>query len=734
MAREGIKIKLDRFRFKACLFALISFVPIYSEELGLGVDSPAAQLFQDLELVRMIDKQVHDRLPLIVNYQLQGGYFTMPSARTFDAGVLGFGYSYVPPYNIWNLGFQFFDHIEATGNYWVFRGVPECNFGHKGFGDDAERAANVKFILLRKKDGFSFLPDFALGWNDFLGTCRFNSFYVVATQEFLDYNFEATLGWGRGRIQGFYGGLAWTPFRHSKYFWKNLTLAAEYDANNYRRHGPEHQSGRIVKSRINAGAQLKLGDWFRFSASSIRGDDWAASGAIEYDLGSSSGFFPKIYDPPAYSSPVDTQPIGLLRTRDELAQEIAYALKDQGFDLYSLYLIPEERGKDRLWMKIINVRYREEGEVRRRIELVLASLAPSNVTTITVVTEADGVPSQEYRFRLEDLKRYKAGRMGEDEFRIIAPLREASSRPSEYEAALLYQRSKPIWILTFRPWLRSFFGSNKGKYKYEVGFSLGPDGYLFNEIYYSLYGSYTAFSSTQNISDRDSNNPSHIINVRTDSLRYNQASSFHLDQAFVQKSWNWGGGWLSRLALGYFETAYGGIATETLYYPVNFNWAIGFQAATLWKRKYYGIGFARKIRKLTNDGYQYFPYTGLQYFVDFYYEYKPYNLDFKISAGQFLARDKGIRIEGSRTFLSGLRVGLWYTYTNGNDVIGGRRYYDKGFYISMPLDFFLNKSSRTRISYAMSAWLRDIGAQGATGKPLYPTLYWERYNTKPVIY
>jgi len=415
-------------------------------------------------------------------------------------------------------------------------------------------------------------------------------------------------------------------------------------------------------------------------------------------------------------------------------QELAYAFQEQGFDLYNLYLIPGENGKDGLWMKIVNVRYREEEEVRSRIEYVLAALTPSNIETITAVTEADGVPIHEYQFRTQDLKRYAEGKLGEAEFRVVAPTREASSKPGEYDAARLFQRHKRIWILTFRPWLRTFLGSSRGKFKYEVGFALNPEGYLFDEIYYNLCGTYTVKSSAMDIDSKDAANPSRIINVRTDSILYNQSNSFHLDQAFVQKSWNMGQGWFSRLSLGYFETAYAGAALETLYYPVHFNWAIGFEVSSLLKRGYYGVGFQRKIRKLTDNGPVYFPYTGLQYFAEFYYQYKPFNLDFKISAGQFLARDKGIRIEGGRTFLSGLRVGLWYTLTNAEDVIGLRRYYDKGFSITLPLDIFMNKTSRTRIGYSMSAWLRDCGARAATGKQLYPTLYWERYNTKPVIY
>jgi hypothetical protein len=351
----------------------------------------------------------------------------------------------------------------------------------------------------------------------------------------------------------------------------------------------------------------------------------------------------------------------------------------------------------------------------------------------TCVLEADGIVEHEYRFRAEDLKRFAEGKMGENEFRVIAPLQEVGKKPNDYESVPLFQRSKRIWLLTFRPWLRNFFGSSTGKYKYETGFSLGPEGYLFDQIYYTLYGTWTLFSSMQKMGGKDILNPSRLLIVRTDTLQYNQANSFHVEQAFLQKSWNLGHGWFTRVALGYFEMAYAGISWEALYYPVNSDWAIGIEVAPLLKRDYYGLGFQRKVAKLTGNVYEYFPYTGLQYFVDFYYEYKPYHLEFKASVGQFLARDKGIRLEAARVFPSALRVGLWYTLTNANDVVNNHRYYDKGVSITMPLDFFLNKSSRTRIGWAMAAWLRDCGAVAATGKKLYPTLYYERFNPKPML-
>lgn len=700
----------------------------------LGFHDRTEQLFRDLELVRLIDEEIHDKLPVLYNYQGLGGYFTMPSARMPESGMVGFGYSALSPYNVWNLSVQFFDHVETVGTYWIYKGITEGNFGHLGFGDDADRSANLKLSLLKREDGFPFLPDLSLGWVDFLGTGRFNSFFAVATKEFLRLNCEATLGWGSGRIQGFFGGIAWTPWRRASHFLKGLTLAAEYDAINYKKHPQEHPGGRTVHSRVNAGAHYRFGNYLQASASSIRGVDWAASVSMHYPLGETRGLFPKLYDPPMYQGPVDIEPIGRLRSGEETARDLAYAFKEQGFDLTQAYLVPSREGKDALWLKVANLRYRNEEVIRERVEQVLSLLSPSNLSHVTTVLEAEGVEIQEYRFRTLELERYREGFLGENEWNVISPPQEAGSKPDCRDGALVYRRKKPLWILTFRPRIYSYFGSSTGKYKGQFGFAMGPEGYLFDDLYYCVEATLTFFSMLQNINSWDVLNPSRIINVRTDNILYQKAHSFHIEKAFMQRSWNLGQGWFTRFAGGYFEMAYGGLAWEALYYPVQFHWAIGFEAAVVWKRRYYGMGFYNKIRKLTPEGVIWVPYTGLQYFVDFYYDYKPLNIDFKVSVGQFLARDKGVRFDGGRTFSSGLRVGLWYTFTNANDIINGSRYYDKGFSITMPLDLFMNQTSRTRVGYGMSAWLRDCGAKAFTGKELHPTIYNERYTQNPIFY
>ncbi|MBP7074946.1 MAG: YjbH domain-containing protein, partial [Rhabdochlamydiaceae bacterium] len=116
--------------------------------------------------------------------------------------------------------------------------------------------------------------------------------------------------------------------------------------------------------------------------------------------------------------------------------------------------------------------------------------------------------------------------------------------------------------------------------------------------------------------------------------------------------------------------------------------------------------------------------------LNFYYTLKPWNLDCKITAGQFLAKDRGVKFEINRWFKSGLQVGLWYTITNGHDHVNHHIYYDKGFAFYIPIDMFLRQSSPTYVGYAMSAWLRDIGAIANNGKSLYSTIRLERLNLR----
>jgi hypothetical protein len=713
-----------RFLLYKKILALFLFTPFL-----LKGNERESSLFTDLETIERINKEIKDELPLFYNYSFVGGYFTMPSARMAKSGTIAAGAARLPPYNNYGLNFQVFDHLEISGNYRIFKGITEQNFGNQGFGDDAERIGNFKFALLLPEDGYSMLPAIVLGAEDFVGTRRFHAKYAVITKSFLGANLELSFGWGKGRIKGPFGGGAWSPFRHQKSFLKNFSILAEYDAVNYKKHAHEHPKGRRVASRINVGASYLAWDALQLSFSSLRGREIAASASLRYPLGTSLGLFPKVQDAVPYCSPIDTEPLGPLRSQKQLAHELAYAFSDQGLDLFTVYLLYTPDRKKMLYLKVVNNRYREEKVVRDRIEHLLSALIPSDVDLIRVVIESDAIATQSYLYRREDLVNYRTGVIGKFELETLSPMEEPVRKPGIYDSTPLFHRRKEVWSLTFCPRLLTFFGSAKGKLKYSLGLTASPEGYLFDQVYYKFLFSYAIKSSLAGLGQQDALNPSYLINVRTDTLRYYQTNSVSMEEAFLQKGWNIIPGIYGRVATGYFEPAYGGFAGELLYFPVQSCFAVGVEAATVWKRHYKGVAFTGKIRKLLKDGtVTHVPFLGQQYFVDLYYDFKPLHLEFKATAGQFLAKDLGVRVEAARYFPSGLRFSIWYTYTSARDIVNGRKYHDQGFAFYIPFDMFLRQSSRTYLGYAMSVWLRDQGAQAATGKPLYWTLKEARYN------
>ncbi len=102
------------------------------------------QLMHDLLIVNCVDCQLCDRMPVTYNHLLEGGYINMPSARMGQEGEIAFGWASVPPYRLYSVRFQLTSHHEITGNYRIFRGIPDPLFGHMGFGDLSDKGANIK--------------------------------------------------------------------------------------------------------------------------------------------------------------------------------------------------------------------------------------------------------------------------------------------------------------------------------------------------------------------------------------------------------------------------------------------------------------------------------------------------------------------------------------------------------------------------------------------------------------
>lgn len=668
------------------------------------------------------------RLPVTYNHLFYGGYFNMPSSRMSREGILGAGFAYVPPYHTYNLYCQLTSFLEISGNYRVFRGIDDPILTPLGFGDMSDKGANVKFSIFTPEDSEYRLPGFAFGFEDFLGTRNFKAKYLVLTKVFIDEDLEVSLGVGGQRIRGVFGGAAWFPFlRSSCSMLRPFSLAAEYDATPYKSERIEkHPKGREQKSKINFGMKYRLFDAFDFSCSWIRGKKMAFSLNAFYDFGHTQGFIPKINDSLPYVSPVVREPIGPLRSENGLVQDLAFAFEDQGIELLKVEMGFDACKRKVLHLRIYNERYEDEACLRERLSCLLSGLIPIDIDRVSVVIDAEGFPIQQYEYNMDYVRQLGDGSMCPYELAVLTPLLEVQyHEPGFY--ALLFEKNREHMNWFILPKTHTFFGSSKGKFKYSLGISFGIDGFLPSDIYYSLSCGWNGLSNLYDLSNTDRLNPSQIINVRSDIVKYYQQRGVTVDEAYLQKCWNMGSGFYSRLAGGYFEEEYAGLAAQFLYYPVHSPFAIGLEGAIFKKRAYHGLGFTNKVRKLHHftPEWVHFPY-GSQFFLDLYYDWCATQLELKLKIGKFLANDYGIRTEVSRYFESGLKVTLWYTYTNGHDRINGHTYYDKGVAFSLPLDLFYTESSRKRWTYGMSAWLRDVGVSITTGQGLYQLINEQR--------
>ncbi|MEM8728243.1 MAG: YjbH domain-containing protein, partial [Chlamydiota bacterium] len=542
-------------KFRALLNLVFRLVLSFlSVVFSLHGKEDVTDLFRDLSLVKEVDDEIEETLPFHYNHFLIGGYFSIPSARMNRVGTVAAGFAYVPPYRSYAATIQALERLEFGINYTTYIGILDPTMGSMGFGDFTDRGANLKLALLRETDGFARFPEIAIGLEDFYGTKRFHAFYVVGTKKMLRWNLEGTLGWGKGRIKGFFGGLGWTPFRKTNIPVLNrLTVLGEWDATDYKNHLYEHPKGTTVKSRLNIGLIALFFDMLQLNMSTIRGEKIAASASLRYNLGQTKGVFPKVDNPPHYRAPIDTEPLGYLRSEKEISKELVFAFAEQGLNLHRLYITTDENNGRTFWIKMINTLYREERDLKERMKSVLSALVPSNIDTVIVVIEADGIPTHEYRFRTVDLLRFQRRKIEDDELEILTPMRQPTLPPNAFEGTLFYHRSKMIWTFNSRPRLLTFFGSATGKFKYSAGLVAGFEGYLLDQLYYKIQGGYNARASISDIGDIDMLNPSQILNVRSDGVKYFQTNRCALEEVFIQKEFYLNKGRYGRLALGYFE-------------------------------------------------------------------------------------------------------------------------------------------------------------------------------------
>lgn len=659
--------------------------------------SVSASLIDDLETASYWDCKRKERLPSTYSHLLSTGYFVTPSARMTANGLFGVGAMHTFPNDIVSLRLQLYRFFEISAHSRI-----HINFKEKHH--STKNGASAKLAIFTPEDSCNVYPGLAIGINDFTASEKFLTPYIVGTQVFINQGLEFSLGWGAGRFYkgpsyGLFGAVSWFPLLHSKYKWaKGLGLAVEYDP----------QDCHKAKSQINCGIHYTFSDLIDLSASYLHFKDFAVGGSVHFNIGKCNGFFPKMKDPPPFR--------GCPKT-DNFIKELGEAFCEQGFCLMraSLYGC-------NLWLSVENVRYRFEPTVRCRIEHILAALLPGNIEKVTVVLESYGLPCQQYVYHQDILRRFATKTICPYEFQLLTP-RQNAMRP--LPGPYIFRHRREFSWPKLSPRFESFIGNGKEKFKYDLGLKADFDGFLPFDTFYDLQFSYNILPARHVGVDTDMLTQLPI--VLTDYVNYRRVRNIALDRLYLQKNWNMGGGWFGRVVGGYFQINYAGVGGEILFYPAQSYFGMGLEGTLLRKRTFTGLGFQNTLRKFKDGRFIFVPYSTLhQYFLSFYADIPEWRSAAKASVGGFLASDKGLRLEFTRYFESGLRLTGWWTVTNAYANMRSNNFYNHGIAIELPLDFFFRCSSRRVWNYGTAAWFRDAGAFIPVGKSLFDIVNRER--------
>jgi len=688
----------------------------------------------------------------------QSGLISMPDARLGEEGSLNIGYSFYKPYPTFWSSISLFPRFEFSARY--TRVMYVTAFAGQGYGDYKDKAFDAKLQLLSESE---YLPAVAVGVHDFLGTQLLSAGYISLSKQFGPV--DVSLGYGEQRLDGWFGGVRYTPE------WaKNVSVVAEYDAFDYKNDRYAIRSGAVNKAGgATLGLEYRWG-WLG-SQLSYQDGDWGINAHISIPL-QQKEFVPKIHEPKVYTEVVPRSPTQQWQENKQDARQLVTALEEQGYKNVKLGLNGHQ-----LNLSFSQPRITLVGRAIGRAARTAMLLAPTDATSIklTYYTITD-LPLVSYHFKdLEQLQRFFAGQVtyGEllknlevtyaetdyvdqfqahiwdlpaaDEVNRDAAGKDAdkntgdpgpdSDRVNEGEVGVEPSRSGTS-LLGFK--LKhnedghsiSLSRQDKALSQYKiVPFNFGlffndPSGALRYDTFAKFYGKKylgqglflegaLRLQMFEDVSGVTQASNSLLPHVRSDVADYKRERGLKINNLALNQYWLLRPRLYARVSLGLYEEMFGGAGGQILYLPKQGSWAADLSVDWLRQRDTDGEFGFRQYETVTAVG-------------ALHYQIKKYGVTTTLRAGRFLAKDSGARLEFSRRFHSGIRVGMWYTRTDGNDITGpgnpGSPYYDKGIMMTIPFGNMLTKDTRANAGFALSPWTRDVGQMVKSPGDLYQIL------------
>jgi membrane-associated phospholipid phosphatase len=647
----------------------------------------------------------------------------MPDAYIAEDGTFSAGYGYDQPYGSFWATAAVLPFLQVTGRYVSITGVAGFSDIPGGYGASygkyKDKVFDAKIRLVAES---ATMPSVSVGANDVLGTELFKGQFIVMSKTFgHQHNIEATVGYGKGRAAGLFGGLRWHPRAYPRW-----AIVAEYDANKY--------TSDVAADKTNAGkrrpgptaaVEYRWG-WLGGQIARHR-EHFSANLFINVPF-SEREFIPKLYEP----APFDPKKAPVRVSAAEWQQDssrgvaLAEALIKQDFKNVRV-----ELDGNVLKLTLTNNRISNMGRAIGRAARTALAFAPEGTRAIHITYTKLEQPLATYEFQdVPRLTDYLTGLVSRDAFLqsvlvrystpadriddqqgLLAAVREdgnglAVQAGQDGNIVQVVSEDREANRFKVVPKISFFFNDPSGALRYEVAAAANYDKRLGQGTYLN---SAFKLNLLENVSGVTQPSNSLLPHVRTDIAEYKRGGRFKLNRLLLNQYLTLDERVYARASAGFYEEMYRGLGGQILYLPKDSHWATDLTVDALQQRGYKGWFDKRNYKTVTALG-------ALHYKL-------PYDITATARAGRFLARDEGVRLEFKRRFQSGVEIGAWYTKTNGKDITNPgtptNPYNDKGVFLSVPLNIMLPTDTQANAGIGLSPWTRDVGQMVASPGDLY---------------
>lgn len=662
------------------------------------------------------------------------GLLQTPTARMGQAGDMRTSLTHVSPYTRLNVMFQPLDWLEAGFRYTSISnriyGIGLSNQGYK------DKSIDLKARLWKES---AYLPEVALGFRDIGGTGLFSSEYLVASKRHGDLDFSLGIGWGylgsSGNISNPFGVLSsrfktrvsettWGGANFGRLFrgpaalfggvqwrtpWEPLTLKLEYEGNDYK--SEPLNNAQPQRTPFNIGLEYRYAPGVTFSAGFERGNKVMVGLTLQTNLATMQ--MPKTADPPAprfSPTPPATSP-GWAATAGEIESRTDWTVQR---------IAPQGQ--------MLHVWITESATVYRtaRVEQIIAVLhrdAPASIKNFVlhyserglalhaqVVDRGEWVdahyqaqaPSE---LRAASQRDYAPPPLGADQPALNAKAKAGSTNAAAADDQTLAPWERPVqkFSIGLTPSLGQILGGPNSFVLFQVGvqavaeYRFTPSTWVNGALNLRLIDNFDKFTYTA---------PSNLPRVRTFQREY--VTTKRLTMPVLQLTH------VGRLTDNQYYSVYGG-ALESMYAGVGGEWLY-----RPWRsRMAIGVDFNHVRQRDFEQDFGLRDYKVNTGHATLYWDTGWNGVLAKLSAGQYLAGDRGVTIDISRRFDNGVVLGAYVTKTNVSARQFGEGSFDKGIYLSIPFDALLPRSNKFTANFAWAPLVRDGGARLARIHPLY---------------